>query len=300
MSENTPPPAYQVGDVVNGHRLTETVNGLQWIPVEALPLPTPDDSSAPVAKRSMPAWAWGAVGAGAVVVLATAIGIAVGVAGATDDVASAPRSSPTRIAEPDQRATEPTSPSRPSAQELILGETAFGVDPDSGFGWYVVALENPNADYIFTRGQLTVEAFDAAGVLLDSSNEYTTVLSGKTLFVGDFFDIGAAQIDHIELRGPTVASATYAAAAETGAMTTSITGSEMEYGYTEVTGTVTSTFSEDQEFVKVYVVSRDSAGAIVGGDYAYIDRLPAGGTAQFSTSVGKGMEGNSFEAYAVL
>jgi hypothetical protein len=185
-------------------------------------------------------------------------------------------------------------------KEPVLGETAFGVDIDSGYGWFAVAVENPNTDYIFANGQFTIEAFDSTGVLLDSSSEYTTLLAGKTIFAGNFLDVGAAQIDHIEVRGPTAASATFASAGSTGSMTTSVTGSSTEYGYTDVTGTVTSTFSVDQEYVQIYVIARDAAGAITGGDIAYVERLPAGGTAQFTANLGRDAEGQTFEAYAAL
>ena len=68
-------------------------------------------------------------------------------------------------------------------------------------------------------------------------------------------------------------------------------------------GKVTSAFSEDQELVKVSVIARDAAGTIVGSDFTFIDRLPAGGTAQFESSLWniENLPGDvRFEAFASL
>lgn len=299
MSDNSPPPLHQVGDVVNGHQLTETPDGLQWVALETQPLADTAERTAVPKKRGLPTWGWVAIGGGAAVVaLATIIGVTV--SGAASQIASPPTASASRAAVQDSRTSTPSAPSRAAAQELVLGETVFGIDTDSGYGWYVVAVENPNADYVFSQAQFTVEAFDASGVLLDSSSEYTTLLSGKTMLAGNFLDVGSAQIDHVEVRGPVASGATYSASGDTGSMTASVSGSSTEYGYTDVTGTVVSSFSEDQEYVKVYVISRDAAGTITGGESTYIDRLPAGGTAQFTANLGQGEDGHTFEAYAIL
>ncbi len=107
-------------------------------------------------------------------------------------------------------------PATPDAEDLVLGETAFGIDTDNGTGWYAIELTNPNDDYIFSFAGIDVEAYDADDVLIDTDSTYGTILAGKTYFVGKFFDIGSAKIDRIEVRGPTADAATHSPAAETG------------------------------------------------------------------------------------
>ena len=194
-------------------------------------------------------------------------------------------------------------PAAPAVQELAVVETAFGKDVESDMWWYAIVLDNPNADYVFPSAGITVEAVDANGVILDSGNEYTTILQGRTVVVGDFFSVGSGTIAKLDVRGPTSAAATSSPAAETGSFSVSELARTDEYGYADVTGKVTSTFSEDQELVTVAVIARDGAGQIVGSDYTFIDRLPAGGTAQFESSFWsvENLPGDvTFEAFASL
>lgn len=187
-----------------------------------------------------------------------------------------------------------------TAEDLILGETAFGVDSESGMGWYAVEVTNPNEDYIFAAVGIDVEAYDANGVLLDTDSSYSTILSGTSWYVGDFFDIGSAQIDHIEVRGPTADAATHSPAAETGSFTMGPITVGSEYEYMAVNGTVTSDFSEDQDMVRIDVVARDGEGKIVGVDFTFTDRVPSGGTAAWNVGYWKVPLDSKVEAYPHL
>lgn len=176
-------------------------------------------------------------------------------------------------------------PALAAAQELVLGETAFGVDAESGMGWYAVQLTNPNEDYVFGNAGVDVEAYDAAGVLIDTGTDYSTILSGSSWFVGTFFNVGSAQIDRIEVRGPTADAATYSPAAETGSFTLGEVTTGSEYDWLTVNGTVTSAFSEDQELIRIDLLARDGAGKIIGVNSTYTDRVPAGGTAAWNVQL---------------
>lgn len=191
-------------------------------------------------------------------------------------------------------------PAIADAQALVLGETAFGVDAESGMGWYAVQLTNPNADYVFGGAAIDVEAYDANGVLIDTDSTYGTVLTGTSWFVGRFFDIGSAQIDHIEVRGPTAAAATYSPAAETGSFTLGEITTGSEYDWMTVNGTVTSNFSEDQNMVRIDLIARDGGGNIVGVDFTFTDRLPAGGTAAWNVNLWRVPLDSKVEAYPHL
>ena len=191
-------------------------------------------------------------------------------------------------------------PAVADAEDLVLGETAFGVDTESGMGWYAVEVTNPNEDYIFAGAGIDVEAYDANGVLIDTDSTYGTILSGTSWYVGDFFDIGSAQIDHIEVRGPTADAATHSPAAETGSFTLGEVNTGSEYDYMTVNGTVTSNFSEDQDMVRIDLIARDGGGKIVGVDYTFTDRVPSGGTAAWNVEFWKVPLDSKVEAYPHL
>jgi len=191
-------------------------------------------------------------------------------------------------------------PVTPDAKALVLGETAFGIDIDSGMGWYAIELTNPNDDYIFSFAGIDVEAYDADDVLIDTDSTYGTILSGRTYIVGKFFDIGSAKIDRIEVRGPTADAATHSPAAETGSfeMGKLRTGSEYDE-YMTVKGTLTSNFSEDQDGIRIDVIAR-KGGKIVGVDYTYTDRVPSGGKAAWDIGFWKVPLDSEVEAYPHL
>lgn len=107
--------------------------------------------------------------------------------------ATAPGAGPTAASDDDaNEADEPEAdgaaapePAAAAIQELAVVETAFGKYIESDTWWYAVVLENPNADHVFPMAGITVEAVDASGVILDSGEDYTTVLQGRTVVVGD-------------------------------------------------------------------------------------------------------------------
>lgn len=191
-------------------------------------------------------------------------------------------------------------PAVADVEDLVLGETAFGVDTENGMGWYAVEVTNPNEDYVFAGAGIDVEAYDANGVLIDTDSTYGTILSGTSWYVGDFFDIGSAQIDHIEVRGPTADAATHSPGAETGSFTMGPITTGSEYDYMTVNGTVTSNFSEDQDMVRIDLIARDGGGKIVGVDYTFTDRVPSGGTAAWNVEFWKVPLDSKVEAYPHL
>ncbi|MFP1602973.1 hypothetical protein ACLD0U_09825 [Microbacterium sp. 2216-1] len=197
---------------------------------------------------------------------------------------------------------EPAAEPADSRQEMVLLETAFGKSTyDSSTWWYVSIFENPNADYIFPSTGLTIEAVDADGTILDSSSEYRTILSGKSAVAGTLFSVGDGQIAEIELRGPGATDSTRSPASETGTFTIAEVAPTTDSYSTEVRGKVTSSFSDDQEFVQIVVVARDGSGKIIGGETGYIDRLPAGGAAQFEVTFFDPLPADTkYEAYAAL
>jgi len=187
-------------------------------------------------------------------------------------------------------------------QELVLVETAFGrTDYDPSTWWYVAIFENPNKDYVFQSAAIETEALDSSGVILDSSSDYTAILSGRTAVTGHFLSVGDGQITKINLRGPMATDATRALGTETGSFTIADLVPTTDRYSTSVHGKVTSSFGEDQELVEIVVVARDASGKIIAADASYVDRLPTGGTAQFEVRFLDPLpSGTKYEAYANL
>lgn len=202
----------------------------------------------------------------------------------------------------DTEATTDDEPVADDRQDLILVESAFGrTSYDPTTWWYVVVIDNPNENYIFDLASVDVEALDAAGTILDSSSEYRTILSGRTAISGTFLSIGDGEIAELDVLGPEATEAIRSPLDETGTFTIEgLTPTTDSYS-TTVRGTVTADFESEQELVEIVVIARNPAGAIIGAEWAYIDRLPPGGTVQFEAMFLDTLPADTvYEAYAGL
>ncbi len=237
---------------------------------------------------------------GAVVALTVAAGA---VSDAADDAVADEVGTSDAAEDESAREQDPAVDDEPAiagAEDLVLEESAFGIDTESGMGWYAVRVTNPNSDYVFADAGVDVEAYDADGVLIDTDSTYTTILSGSTWYVGNFYNIGSAQIDHIEVRGPTADAATHSPGTETGSFTMGPITTGSEYDYMTANGTVTSEFSEDQDMVRIDLIARDGSGKIVGVYYTFTDRVPSGGTAAWTVEFWNVPLDSKVEAYPHL
>lgn len=197
---------------------------------------------------------------------------------------------------------EPSDPSG-TARDLAVVETAFGrTSYDPNTWWYVVILENPNADYVFDFATVDIEALGADGTILDTSSDYPTILSGPTVITGIFTEVGQGEIVELDVRGPAATDAIASPFDETGAFVIEgVTPTSDGYS-TSVTGTVSGSFESEQEFVSIVVVARAPDGRILGAEYGYVERLPSDGTkVQFEAVFFDVLpDGTSFEAFASL
>lgn len=186
--------------------------------------------------------------------------------------------------------------------DLQIVDSGFGPDSfDPTTWWYVVIIDNPNSDLVFDSAEIDIEAMSADGVILDSSTDYVTLLSGETAVAGTFFSVGQGQIDHLDVTGPSIDEAIVAPADETGSFSFDKLSGTSDEVSTTVTGVVTSDFDQDQELVSVVVVIRAADGTIIGANSTYIDRLPAGGAAQFEVLFFEQFPSDAtFEAFAAL
>lgn len=200
---------------------------------------------------------------------------------------STEQASPSPTAEasesPSPTATAEPTPEKPQQKDLSVVETYFWPDDDYDRWYFVAYIENDNDDFAWIFESFDFEAYDADGVLLDSSTEYATILPSSTeVFYGYWFDIGNNIVTSMEVFGPT-----------NGTLLDSETGNfeveSIEYSNgrfsSDVSGVIVSNFVEDQESVEVVVVVRDSKGVIVTADNSYVSRVPAGGKARFEVTL---------------
>lgn len=208
-----------------------------------------------------------------------------------------PSGAPTLTEDP-----EPASDDEGPAQELVIVESVIGkLSYDDDSWWYVLIIENPNSDYIYEDVDLTIEALDADGVLLDSNFEYGTFLSGKTALAGYFYDLGAHEIAELTVSHVPTSDATFSAAADTGSFYfESVTDTSDDYS-TTVEGLIGSDFDQDQEYVEVIVIARDGSGQIIDVNSDYVDRVPGGNKARFDVVFWDPLPaGTTYELYALL
>lgn len=204
------------------------------------------------------------------------------------------------------RATAESPSSRPSPlvekMDLAVVETAFGRSAyDPTVWWYVAILENPNGEFAFPSSSIDVEAVGGDGVILDTSTDYLTLLSGKSAVAGSFFNVGTNEIAALEIRGPVAASAISAPSAETGSFSVEAVEAVSDSYSTTVAGVLSGTFAEEQSLVNVVVVARNATGAIIGGERTYVERLPVEGKVRFEVSYFQVMPGGTtYEVYPSL
>ncbi len=211
---------------------------------------------------------------------------------ATSDQSSAPT--------PDASTEEAAAEEEPEAGgpvDPVLVEKAYGRNGD--MYWYAVIVENPNEDHIWDSAGVDVEAIAEDGTILDSDSNYTVLLSGETALTGTFFDVGNEKIDHLEVRGPTADSATSAPLDETGSFTVTKVKATSDDWSTTVSGTIESTFEEQQDSVEVVVIGR-KGGKIRAVEFTYVDRVPSGGKARFEATAFDAPSGLKWTAYANL
>lgn len=163
-------------------------------------------------------------------------------------------------------------PLQPSATE-----TAFGHDYDDVW-WYVVVVDNPNADYVFDA-YMEVRAVTEDGSTVAPSTAFATLLAGQTAVVGYFFDVVDTQITSIDVDLPRATDATLSPADETGAFTVDgISASSSDGGATTATGALTGRFAEDQQYVSITALARTADGAIVAAATSMVESVPGDGT----------------------
>jgi hypothetical protein len=175
-----------------------------------------------------------------------------------------------------------------AAAAIEVGETAFGAYPgQDGMYWYTVEITNADDAAYYEFFYADVEAVDADGTILDTSSFGGTLLPGTTMYSGIFTEVGDAEIASLDVRGLEDQDASAPTDAQLGEFAFEGVTAETDEYSTTLTGTIKSTFAEDQDSVEITVVARDSDGKVVYADSGSTDRVPAGGGANFEIYLGE-------------
>ena len=211
---------------------------------------------------------------------------------ATQATAASPTPRPTPSATP--RPTPRPTPTAVPRAELEVTEYGFSTwqgefDDGARLSWAVV-VDNPNpaSSWIATRVDIRVSFFDGGGGVVTTTSDTVALLvpGQRAAVVGSdspFSNPDLGLIESMEVRlgepsweqadGPLGAFEVSGVQVRTG-----------QFGDSAVTGQVSSTFVDEIENAYATAVYRNADGAIVGGDFTFIEFIPSGEATPFEIS----------------
>lgn len=177
--------------------------------------------------------------------------------------------------------------------EQGFGPTAW----DDSIWWYVVVLENPGGTP-FVATDLTIQALDASGAVIDDEWNYASLPTGQTAVTGLLYEVGDAEVASLAVVGPDAGGLT--AAASGGTIEASNIETVTDEYTTVVTGSATSTYDIELYGAEIVIVARDGSGEIIAVTPAYVDGLQPGETTEFEAYFDAPLpDGTTYETYAV-
>lgn len=191
-------------------------------------------------------------------------------------------------------AAESTTTGRKAARQplQVTGQGFTQLPKDSigsSYVSYAVVVKNPNADAYASNVRVNITLLDAAGgVVASESDTISLVLPGQEAAVAGSTDAaGVAKVD-VQVLGEDWEEPE----GDFGAFTTEGVATRAEqYGGQKTTGTIVSTFAKNLENVEAVAVYRNAAGNPIGGDFTYVDFVPAGGRIGFEIRGGHAVPG---------
>jgi hypothetical protein len=196
-----------------------------------------------------------------------------------DDPTTAPTTEQPPTTE-DGGTTDTTPTTDPGSGGSTGGSTAVdGLEVvDEGFSdtGYGFIIEN-TSDEARVNFSVDVAIYDTTDTVITSdSHSVGRINAGETLGIGyDIIDEVPNGIGRLEFSF----EEGYEDSAPEGSFTVSGVSTQSDEYSTETTFTVASTYEIDLETTYAYAIYRDSAGAIIGGTYGFVDLIPAGGQA---------------------
>lgn len=208
----------------------------------------------------------------------------------TPAASQTPRPTPSATPTPTSRPT-PTAQPRADLEVSEYGFSTWQGEFDDGarLSWAVI-VDNPNPanSWIATRLDIRVSFFDGGGGVVTTTSDTVALLvpGQKAAVVGSDSpfsnpDLGLIERMEVRLGEPSWEQAD----GPLGAF--EVSGVQVrrgEYGDSTVTGQVSSTFADEIEDAYATAVYRNADGAIVGGDFTFIEFIPSGEATPFEIS----------------
>jgi hypothetical protein len=209
---------------------------------------------------------------------------------ATQDATPTEQPTPSPTPRPTPRPT-PTPVARADLEVTEYGFSTWQEEFDDGarLSWAVVVSNpNPADSWLATSTDVRVSFYDAGGGVISSATDTVALLlpGGQAALVGSdspfsnpdlgliaSMDVRLGQPQWEEADGPLGAFEVSGVQVRTG-----------QFGDSTVTGQVASTFADEIEDAYAVAVCRDAAGAIIGGDFTFIEFIPSGETTPFEIS----------------
>jgi hypothetical protein len=205
------------------------------------------------------------------------------------------RATPTPALEPTPTVPPPTP--TPAPQNLTIVAHGFGQDERSV--GYAFIVENPNSGLAVVNSRYQVAAYDASGIVLTTDSGYIPiVLPGERLGIASDFYLNEGQVvDRVEVQ---VRTGDFEPLDVTSLFTTENVAYIADEYFPKVTGVVVSSATRDLESIRISAVAYDEAGNIIGGGFAYLDFVPAGGRAAVEASITTSAPPARVELYAAI
>ena len=209
---------------------------------------------------------------------------------------------PAETAEADPEPEAEPEPDQEALEIVDYGFSTFTAYDDTTRASWAVVVDNPNDDlHVANRVNVTVTLTDTDGSVVHSDTDSISVLlPGQQAAV-----VGRTLDDVSEVADMRVQARARSWDEEPGPFgeftpsDVSVTAQDRR-GW-RVSGHLASTFTRDFEDVYVKAVLRDEAGDIVGGEFTFVDFVPAGDDTSFQINVSADLdEVVSADVYAHL
>lgn len=158
---------------------------------------------------------------------------------------------------------------------LPLVDSAVGPDEyDASAWWFVAVFHTPSSHRGAPYLDLTIEALDDTGAVIDRSTEYIEGPDGRIAVAGAFYGLDGRDVSSIAVR--TGAPTDLPAEDAPGAFTVGALDASSQDGRTSVSGVLTSSFASAQSYVRVVVVARGPDGTILDVTTTWLEDVPPG------------------------
>lgn len=182
-------------------------------------------------------------------------------------------------------------------QDLIITESGYILD--GKYMYYVYGINNPNELYDVSLPSCTITAYAEDGSIIGTTdNTLFTLPHKQTIYETGFLDCKGLTPAKVEFT-PNCDEDDFKTMGIVTTYKLSVSNiSEIPNSFgTSYTGVVENQSPQDSGTVKVVVIFRN-AGAIVGGDFTFIDNVASQKTAPFEITVYQDYTYDSYEIYA--